>query len=94
MCISRVAVVAPFAHDGAETAARTRNLYKNVTGDKLIFEEVNLELGLTYRYAWRTSERYGFVRTVWLQNNVEQPCTVKLLPEMPRPNSSPPTSIV
>ncbi len=69
----------PFTPFQPETAQIERNLYKNVTADKLIFEEVNHELGLTYRYAWRTSDRFGFVRTVWLQNNTEQPCTVRLL---------------
>jgi hypothetical protein len=34
---------------------------------------------LTFRYAWRTSDRFGFVRTSWLQNNLEQPCTVQVL---------------
>ena len=38
-----------------------RNLYKNVFGNKLIFEEINYDLGLTYRYSWQTSDRYGFV---------------------------------
>ncbi len=56
-----------------------RNLYKNVTGNKLIFEEINHDLGLTYRYAWRTSDRFGFVRTARLQNNLSQPCTVHLV---------------
>ena len=57
----------------------TRNLYKNVAGDKLIFEEVNEALGLTFRYAWRTGDRYGFVRTAWLHNHGGEPCTVRLL---------------
>ena len=56
-----------------------RNLYKNVAGDKLVFEEINHDLGLTYRSAWRTSDRFGFVRTTWLHNNLDQPCTVDLV---------------
>jgi len=47
----------------------TRNLYKNVYGDKLIFEETNHDLGLSYRYAWRTSDRFGFVKTATLVND-------------------------
>jgi hypothetical protein len=46
----------------------TRNLYKNVYGDKLIFEEINHDLDLSYRYAWRTSDRFGFVKTATLIN--------------------------
>lgn len=59
--------------------AITRNLYKNVSGTTLIFEEVNADLGLTYRYAWRTSERFGFVKTTWLVNTGDSPCQVKQL---------------
>jgi len=69
----------PFGpHLGGEQAFE-RNLYKNVTGDKLVFEEIHHGLGLTYRYAWRTSDRFGFVRTVWLRNDLDQPCVVHLV---------------
>ncbi len=56
-----------------------RNLYKNVYGNKLVFEEINADLGLTYRYAWRTSETYGFVKTAWLINDHADRCSVELL---------------
>jgi hypothetical protein len=45
-----------------------RNLYKNVPGTALVFEEINHSLGLRFRYAWRTSEKFGFVKTAWIQN--------------------------
>jgi hypothetical protein len=45
-----------------------RNLYKNVLGTSLVFEEINRSLDLRCRYAWRTSEKFGFVKTVWIQN--------------------------
>jgi hypothetical protein len=69
----------PFAAHQPDTQQIERNLYKNVVGDKLLFEEINHALGLTYRYAWRSSDRFGFVRTVWLQNNQDDPCRVRLL---------------
>jgi hypothetical protein len=56
-----------------------RNLYKNVYGNKLVFEEDNLDLELTYRYAWRTSEKYGFAKTAWLKNNSETACSINLI---------------
>ncbi len=56
-----------------------RHLYKNVPGTALVFEEINHTLGLTYRYAWRTSPAYGFVKTAWLVNPSAAPCTVSLL---------------
>ena len=33
-----------------------RNLYKNMYGNKVIFEEVNHDLGLTFRYQWNSSK--------------------------------------
>ncbi|HVN41352.1 MAG TPA: hypothetical protein VMT50_01120, partial [Steroidobacteraceae bacterium] len=45
-----------------------RNLYKNFAGNKLIFEEINDDLGLTVRCGWFNSERFGFVRRTWLRN--------------------------
>jgi hypothetical protein len=61
-----------------------RNLYKNCLGDKLVFEECNLDLGLTYRYAWRFSDRYGVIKTSWLSNIGKETCQVALLDEIGR----------
>lgn len=55
-----------------------RNIYKNIPGTALVFEEINHDLNLIFRYAWRTSERFGFVKTSWLQNTAS-PCMVDLL---------------
>jgi hypothetical protein len=56
-----------------------RNLYKNVAGTALIFEEINHSLGLSYRYAWRTSDIFGLVKTTWLINSSETPCRVEFV---------------
>ena len=56
-----------------------RDLYKNIPGTAVLFEEINHDLGLTYRYAWRTSDEYGFVKTSWLANSSDQACRVDLL---------------
>jgi len=69
----------PFSARYAGLYRVARNLYKNVTGDKLVFEEINRDLDLTYRYAWRTSERYGFVKTTWLENRSAELYTVELV---------------
>lgn len=45
-----------------------RNLYKNRYGNKIIFEEINLSLGLTFFYEWNSSESFGFVRKATLVN--------------------------
>ncbi len=69
----------PFSERQRGMYAIVRNLYKNITGTTLVFEENNLDLGLTYRYAWRASERFGFVITSWLVNAGDSPCRVELL---------------
>ena len=48
-----------------------RALYKNTVGTALVFEEVNVDLGLIFRYAWRTSASFGIVKTAWLVNQSE-----------------------
>jgi hypothetical protein len=75
---NRVRLWEPFSDRYAGVYRVERNLYKNVCGDKLVFEETNHDLGLTYRYAWRTSDRYGFVKTSWLTSSAEG-CSVSLV---------------
>lgn len=57
----------------------SRNLYKNVFGDKLIFEEINHDLGLNFRYAWRTSDKFGFVKTSTLINNGNSSAEIEII---------------
>ncbi|MCB0241521.1 MAG: hypothetical protein KDH08_23475, partial [Anaerolineae bacterium] len=47
----------PFSQRYAGAYRCERHLYKNIYGNKLIFEEVNHDLGLTLRTAWRTGDR-------------------------------------
>ena len=58
-----------------------RNLYKNIPGNTLIFEEINHSLELVIRYGWRTGDRFGFIKTVWLSNisHSKSPCDVDVL---------------
>ncbi len=45
-----------------------RNLYKSIAGNKVIFEEVNHDLSLLFKYTWMNSHQYGFVREVEIQS--------------------------
>lgn len=47
----------------------TRNLYKNTYGNKVIFEEINHDLEMTFRYQWNSSNEFGFVKRSTLINN-------------------------
>jgi hypothetical protein len=53
-------------HDGIY--ALQRNLYKNIAGDKIVFEELNYDLGLSFQYQWASSEEFGFVRSSTVKN--------------------------
>ncbi|MEO1435409.1 MAG: hypothetical protein AAFV80_07725, partial [Bacteroidota bacterium] len=57
----------------------SRNLYKNVYGNKVLFEEVNHDLGLTFQYQWNSSDRFGFVKRSELINHSGQARQVALL---------------
>jgi len=69
----------PFSNRYAGVYQCERHLYKNVSSNKLIFEEVNHDLQLTFRTAWRTGDRFGFIRTGWLQNDGAGVCRIDLL---------------
>jgi len=64
-------------HDGRYKLSR--NLYKNVLGNKLLFEEINHDLQLTFRYRWVSSDTYGFARQCELENLGTANCEVELL---------------
>ena len=56
-----------------------RNLYKNNRGNKVIFEEINDDLELTFRYQWNTSNLFGFVKKSTLINNSDSEVKVSVL---------------
>ena len=56
-----------------------RNLYKNSFGNKVIFEEKNEDLGLTFRYQWNSSNRFGFVRKSTLVNDTASAIEITVL---------------
>jgi len=63
----------PFVYD------LERNLYKNLPGNKLMFEEVNHDLGLGFRYTWTSGNRFGFIRKSQLLNTGASEVRVELL---------------
>jgi len=56
-----------------------RNLYKSLLGDEVVFEEHNHDLGLRWRYGWRGSAAFGFVRSASLSETSGEPCQLALL---------------
>ena len=69
----------PFSEAQGGRSANSRNIYKNLLGNKLCFEEINHDLELAFRYTWLTSDRYGFVRLCELENLRDEAVQVEML---------------
>ncbi|MDH3215708.1 MAG: hypothetical protein OEN01_05370 [Candidatus Krumholzibacteria bacterium] len=69
----------PFSVDGRMRYEVERALYKHTLGCELWFEEHNLTLGLRFRYGWRPSSCFGWVRTCELENTAGRGLRVEVL---------------
>ena len=58
----------PFSNRYPGAYSLERNLFKSVEGNRLIFEEINHDLNIQFRYSWSFSEKYGFIKRSSLQN--------------------------
>ena len=56
-----------------------RNLYKNIWGNKIVFEEINETLGIKFTYQWASSDRFGFVKKSTITNLTADEKLVKVL---------------
>ena len=52
----------PFSYRQVGLYKIKQNLYKNTYGNKVVFEEINEDLGVTFRYQWSSTDTYGFVK--------------------------------
>ena len=57
----------------------SQNLYKNNLGNKVVFEEINHDLGLCFKYEWQTSDIFGFVKKSTISNLDENSKTLTIL---------------
>ena len=69
----------PFSNKYEGVYDTKRNLFKNSFGNKVLFEEINEDLGLTFRYEWNTSDQFGFVRKAHIINNTDAKAEVTIL---------------
>jgi hypothetical protein len=69
----------PFSDESGKIYSIERNLYKSIYGNKIIFEEINNDLGVCFRYGWYFSEKFGFVKKSFLSNLNAGPVTVEVL---------------
>jgi len=75
----RTSLWEPFSKQLAKIYRIERNLYKSVYGNQIIFEEINHDLGLSFRYSWSNSEQFGFVKQSGITNITNEPVKVELL---------------
>lgn len=69
----------PFSNKHQGIYKVSRNLYKNVLGNKVIFEEINHDLNVGFTYEWNSSEKYGFVRKSSFTNQNDAQISVELI---------------
>ena len=69
----------PFSDQYKGLYSICRNLYKNMYGNKVIFEEINEDLQLTFTYEWNSSNQFGFVKRTKLTSQSEKEIKVDIL---------------
>ncbi|PWE00146.1 hypothetical protein [Marinilabilia rubra] len=69
----------PFSKETSQVYKIVRNLYKSIYGNKIIFEEENLDLGVSFQYSWANSEKFGFIRKSSIQNTGNNNLKVEVL---------------
>ncbi len=69
----------PFTPAARDAYALERNLYKSVWGNRILFEEINRDLHLTFRYAWALCHEFGCVKHSQVRNDATAPVQVRVL---------------
>ena len=69
----------PFSNRYEGVHRTSRNLYKHIFGNKIIFEEINHDLQLSFQVEWNSSDQFGFVRKSRLRNLAPNAVQIDLL---------------
>ncbi len=69
----------PFSKASSTIYKIERNLYKSIYGNKVIFEEINEDLEVCFRYGWYSSEKYGFVKKSSITNKGNKNLNIEIL---------------
>ncbi|MGP8175939.1 MAG: hypothetical protein ACLP7O_15530 [Terracidiphilus sp.] len=75
----RTALWEPFSQRYDRLYRITRSLFKSIYSNKVMFEEVNHDLALSFSCTWMSSNRFGFVRRSALVNLGAEPVEIDLL---------------
>lgn len=69
----------PFSERYQKLYSIKRNILKSISGNKVVFEEINEDLNLKFQYSWQFSDKYGFVRKSTIKNFGKEKSHVDLL---------------
>ncbi|MDX8365241.1 hypothetical protein [Cytobacillus sp. IB215665] len=69
----------PFSFHNDNVYKITRNLYKNTIGNKVMFEEINHDLEVSYTYTWKSSDLFGFIKESRIVNMAEKEVDIRVL---------------
>jgi hypothetical protein len=69
----------PFSERFTDRYSISRNLYKNFYGNKIVFEEINHDLELSFSYEWNSSNKFGFVKQASIKNHSDKAYQLSLL---------------
>ena len=63
----------PFSSNYRGVYKIDRNIYKNILGNHVIFEETNQDLNIAFRYGWNNCDEYGFIKKSEIINKNKGP---------------------
>ncbi len=69
----------PFSELNEGLYAIDRSIAKCTSGNKLLFKEVNHDLGLTFSYLWTNADKFGIIRKSIVQNHSEKNVELEML---------------
>lgn len=69
----------PFIDSNHKNFEISRNIYKSVYGNKLMFEEINHTLNLRFTYMWCFSDEFGIVKKSAIYNLSPNPVSITIL---------------
>jgi len=69
----------PFSEGLRQIYRIERNLYKSIYGNKIIFEEINFDLGMSFQYGWSNSEKFGLVKRSTIKNLSDKTINFQIL---------------
>jgi len=69
----------PFSERFNDKYFITRNIYKNIYGNKIIFEEILSDFNISFQYEWNSSNEFGFIKKSKITNHSEKDYQITLL---------------